>query len=79
MSSTSEDYTSEELQAMWQSFQQNRQPMCPVCDAPVKVELSEDAADASVAVAEIQASCTNCGRSGRDKPGEHTDTQAWLD
>lgn len=72
-------YTSEELEAIWQTFQGGQEPTCPVCSAPVTVELSEDAAERNVEVAEIHVSCTNCGRRGRDKPGEHTDTQAWLD
>lgn len=72
-------YNSEELEAVWQAFQMGQEPTCPVCSAPVTVELSEDAAERDVAVAEIYVSCTDCGRKGRDNPGEHTDTQAWVD
>lgn len=78
MSST-ESYTSEELLAMWQSFQMNQKPMCPVCDAPVEIELTGDPAESGVETAEIQAHCTGCGREGHDRPGEHSDVQAWLD
>lgn len=77
--SNTESYTSEELLAMWQSFQMNQQPMCPVCDAPVEIELTGDPAESGAETAEIQAHCTGCGRGGHDKPGEHSDVQAWLD
>ncbi|WMT58628.1 hypothetical protein [Truepera radiovictrix] len=74
-----QSYTSEELLAMWQSFQLNQQPMCPACGEAVELELSGDPAESGADTAEFRAHCTGCGREGRDKPGEHGDVQAWLD
>jgi len=77
--SSAQAYTSEELQAMWQTFQQSQEASCPVCGGVVRIELVGDPAEGGGEVAEISAKCSNCGREGRDKPGEHTDTQGWLD
>lgn len=72
-------YSSDEMQAIWTTFQQNSEARCPVCDGPVEVSLSGDPAQVGVDEAVIRASCGACGRTGEDRPGSHGDFQAWLD
>ena len=81
MSETSSEqrYSSEEMQAIWTTFQQTQEARCPVCDGPVEVEMSGDPATGGADEAEVQASCQKCGRTGKDRPGSHGDFQGWLD
>ncbi len=72
-------YSSEEMQGIWTTFQQTQAASCPACDGPVEVELSGDPATSGVDEAEILATCRNCGRTGKDRPGSHGDFQGWLD
>lgn len=74
-----QNYTSDELEAMWQEFQRaGEQPDCPACGATVHIELSGDPAEDSSREAEIYVKCPNCGREGRDTPGAHS-TYGWKD
>ncbi len=72
-------YSDDEMQAIWTTFQQTQAASCPACDGPVEVELSGDPATDGTAEAEVRAICQNCGRTGEDRPGSHTDFQGWLD
>lgn len=72
-------YSSDEMQAIWTTFQQNGEARCPACDGSVEVALSGDPAEAGVDEAVVRASCRSCGRTGEDRPGSHGDFQAWLD
>ncbi len=72
-------YSNDEMQGIWTTFQQTQAANCPACDGPVEVELSGDPVTDGSDEAEIRATCQNCGRTGEDRPGSHTDFQAWLD
>ena len=75
----SERYSADEMLAIWTAYQGTQEARCPVCDGAVEVALSGDPAQEGVEEAEIHAVCSQCGREGKDRPGSHTDVQAWLD
>lgn len=74
-----ERYSSDEMQGIWTTFQQTQEARCPACDGRVEVTLSSDPATDGADEAAFRADCTNCGRTGEDRPGSHTDFQGWLD
>lgn len=75
----SQRYSADEMLAIWTAFQQTQGARCPVCDGAVEVALSGDPAQQGVDEPAIHAVCSRCGREGEDRPGSHSDVQAWLD
>ena len=81
MTTTQREYTQDELEALWQTFQRNEEVDCPNCgSAKVHVELANDPAeDGGGGGAKIEAKCDNCGCEGFYEPGEEGDTYGWID
>lgn len=70
------DYTPDELDAIWVSYQTENGAACPYCESMLEFDLTQDALETggdSPPIVTIQ--CPGCGRQGLNNPGERNDSE----
>lgn len=74
MSSAAEDYTADQLDALWVSYQTQGGALCPYCEHPLTLTLAEDSA-ATGTEPVITVDCPGCGRHGTNDPSERNSSE----
>lgn len=68
------DYTADQLDAIWVSYQTQGSAPCPRCGAELSLDLESDSAK-SHAAPTVSVSCTGCGRQDVFTPGDRNDSE----
>lgn len=64
------DYTADQLDAIWVAYQTQGGALCPYCEAVLELELASDPVATGGDAPIISVTCTGCGRRGSNDPGE---------
>ena len=71
MSSVTEDYTADQLDALWVSYQTQGGALCPYCEHPLTLTLAEDSETTGEAPV-ITVDCPVAGGTARTTPANAT-------
>ena len=74
MTKQASDYTDDELDATWVTYQTQGTSACPRCGAVVAFELADDSVKGAAAPI-VTVSCAGCGRRGVFDPGERNTSE----
>lgn len=72
MTTQANDYTADQLDAIWVAYQTQGAALCPYCESMLELELAQHPVetgsgdDAPI----VNVTCTGCGRKGTNDPGE---------
>lgn len=74
MTQQASDYTADELDATWVTYQTQGTSACPRCGAVLAFELADDS-EKGAATPVVTVSCAGCGRRGVFDPGERNTSE----
>ena len=71
------DYTPDELDAIWVSYQTENAASCPYCGSTLDLELTQDSLEAGDGSTHpiVTVSCPGCKRQGANHPGDRNDSE----
>lgn len=74
-SDQADDYTADELDALWVSYQTQNVAFCPYCESVLLFDLTDDPEDSSETLPLVTVTCTGCGRKGSNEPSKRNDSE----
>ncbi len=70
-----EDYTADQMDAIWVTYQTQGGALCPYCDGVLELELESDPAENGGHDPLISVDCSSCGRHGTNDPAERNHSE----
>ena len=70
-----EDYTADEMDAIWVAYQTQDEATCPYCGSVLELKLERDPAESGGGDPLISVDCPGCGRHGTNDPAERNDSE----
>ncbi len=70
-----EDYTADQMDAIWVAYQTQGRALCPYCDNILALKLESDPAENGGHDPLISVDCTGCGRHGTNDPAKRNHSE----